>query len=180
MKILKNILLVIVGIIVLILVVAIFVPKEYAVERAMTIDRPASEVFDYVVLLKNQDNYSVWAQKDPNMKKSFSGEDGTVGFISAWESEDEEVGRGEQEIIKIEQYFRVDYELRFFEPFEATDNAYMITEVVSANQTKVKWGFNGKIPYPMNLMLLFINMEEELGTALSDGLNNLQAILENS
>ena len=55
----------------------------------------------------------------------------------------------------------------------------MITEVVSANQTKVKWGFNGKFPYPMNLMLLFINMEEELGTALGDGLNNLQAILEN-
>lgn len=179
MKILKNILLVIIGIVVLILVVAIFVPKEYAVERAMTIDRPASEVFDYVVLLKNQDNYSTWAQKDPNMKKSFSGEDGTVGFVSAWDSEDEEVGRGEQEIIKIDQNFRIDYELRFYEPFEATDNAYMITEVVSAEQTKVKWGFNGKFPYPMNLMLLYINMEEELGTALSDGLNNLQAILEN-
>lgn len=178
MKILKNILLVIVGIVVLILVAAIFVPKEYAVERAMTIDLPTSEVFDYVVLLKNQDNYSVWAQKDPNMKKSFSGEDGTVGFVSAWDSEDEEVGRGEQEIIKIDQNFRIDYELRFYEPFEATDNAYMITEVVSANQTKVKWGFNGKFPYPMNLMLLFINMEEELGTALSDGLNNLQAVLE--
>ena len=40
MKILKNILLVIVGIVVLILVAAIFVPKEYAVERAMTIDLP--------------------------------------------------------------------------------------------------------------------------------------------
>lgn len=179
MKILKNILLVIVGIVVLILVVAIFVPREYAVERAMTIDLPATEVFDYVVLLKNQDNYSVWAQKDPNMKKSYSGEDGTVGFVSAWDSNDEEVGRGEQEIIKIDQNFRIDYELRFYEPFEATDNAYMITEVVSSSQTKVKWGFNGKIPYPMNLMLLYINMEEELGTALSDGLNNLQAVLEN-
>ena len=179
MKILKNILLVILGIIVLLLVVAIFVPREYAVERAMTIDRPASEVFDYVVLLKNQDNYSVWAQKDPNMKKTYTGEDGTVGFVSAWESDDEEVGVGEQEIIKIDVNFRIDYELRFFIPFESKDKAYMITEVVSANQTKVKWGFNGKIPYPMNLMLLYINMEDELGTALSDGLNNLQAILEN-
>ena len=71
MQILKNILLVIAGIIILLLVVAIFVPKEYAVERAMTIDLPASEVFDYVVLLKNQDNYSVWAQKDTKMKKSY-------------------------------------------------------------------------------------------------------------
>ncbi len=179
MQILKNILLTLLGIIVLILVIAIFVPREYAVERAMTIDLPASEVFDYVVLLKNQDNYSVWAQKDPNMKKTFTGEDGTVGFVSAWESDDEEVGSGEQEIIKIERNFRIDYEIRFYEPFEATDNAYMITEVVSSNQTKIKWGFNGKFPYPMNLMLLFVNMEDELGTALSDGLNNLQAILEN-
>ena len=178
MKILKNILLVIIGIVMLILVVAIFVPREYAVERAMTIDLPASEVFDYVVLLKNQDNYSTWAQMDPNMKKTYSGEDGTVGFVSAWDSDNEDVGRGEQEILKIDQNFRIDYELRFYEPFEATDNAYMITEVVSSSQTKVKWGFNGKFPYPMNLMLLFIYMEEELGTALSDGLNNLQDILE--
>jgi len=81
MKIAKRILLGILGIIVLLLVVALFVKKEYAVEREIAINKPKQEVFDYVKFLKNQDNFSVWAQTDPNMKKDFRGTDGTVGVV---------------------------------------------------------------------------------------------------
>jgi hypothetical protein len=42
----------------------------------------------------------------------------------------------------------------------------------------VNWGFNGKMPYPMNLMLAFMNMDEMLGKDLQDGLNNLKIIFE--
>jgi hypothetical protein len=38
---------------------------------------------------------------DPNMKKTYTGTDAEVGFISAWESTDKNVGVGEQEIKKI-------------------------------------------------------------------------------
>ena len=69
-------------------------------------------------------------------------------------------------------------ELRFIKPFEATDNAYMTTEAINENQTKVKWGFNGKMTYPMNLMLLFMNMEKMLGDYILQGLNNLKTIEE--
>ena len=94
------------------------------------------------------------------MKKTYSGTDGTVGFVSAWESDNKDVGIGEQEIKKITEGERIDFELRFFEPFESTDPAYMTTESVSENQTKVKWGFNGHMDYPMNIMMLFIDFEK--------------------
>ena len=178
MKIAKRILLGILGIIVLLLVVALFVKKEYAVEREIAINKPKQEVFDYVKFLKNQDNFSVWAQTDPNMKKDFRGTDGTVGVVSAWDSENKQVGKGEQEIKNIIEGERIDFELRFLKPFEATDNAFMSTEAVGGNQTKVKWGFNGKMPYPMNLMLLVMNMDKMLGDQLQTGLNNLKTILE--
>jgi len=178
MKIAKRILLGILGIIVLLLVVALFVKKEYAVEREIAINKPKQEVFDYVKFLKNQDNFSVWAQTDPNMKKDFRGTDGTVGAVSAWDSENKQVGKGEQEIKNIIEGERIDFELRFLKPFEATDNAFMSTEAVGGNQTKVKWGFNGKMPYPMNLMLLVMNMDKMLGDQLQTGLNNLKTILE--
>ncbi len=54
----------------------------------------------------------------------------------------------------------------------------MITESSSENATKVKWGFSGRMDYPMNLMLLFMNMEEMLGKDLDKGLQNLKAVLE--
>ena len=178
MKILKIIGLVIVGIIALVLITALFVKKEYAVKREVVIEKPKQEVFDYIKALKNQDNFSVWAMKDPNMKKEFKGTDGTVGFVSAWDSQMKDVGKGEQEIKAIKEGERLDFELRFIKPFEAKDHAYMLTEAVDSNQTKVVWGFDGKMAYPMNLMLLCMNMDEMLGKDLQGGLNNLKGVLE--
>jgi uncharacterized protein YndB with AHSA1/START domain len=178
MKILKIVLFSIIGFIALVLITALLVKSEYAVEREVIINKPKSEVFAYILPLKNQDNFSVWAQRDPNMKKTYKGTDGTAGFVSAWDSENEHVGKGEQEIKKITEGERVDYELRFKKPFEATDYAFLTTEAVTDNQTKVKWGFNGKMPYPMNLMLLFMDMDKVLGKDLEQGLNNLKVVLE--
>ncbi|HKG06707.1 MAG TPA: SRPBCC family protein [Pedobacter sp.] len=178
MKILKAFLIVIIGIIVLAMVAALFISKDYAVEREVTINKPKQEVFDYIKLLKNQDHYSIFNQLDPAMKKTYHGIDGTVGFVYAWDSEKKEAGKGEQEISKITEGERIDMLLRFKEPFEANDNAYMTTEAVSDSLTKVKWGFSGHMNYPMNLMPVLMNMEKSLGKALQDGLNNLKTTLE--
>lgn len=88
----------IIGVIAIPLIVALFLPTQYQVERSIDIGKPASDVFAYIRMLKNQEQYSVWAKKDPNMKKIYTGQDGTVGFVSRWESLDKEVGTGEQEI----------------------------------------------------------------------------------
>jgi hypothetical protein len=54
----------------------------------------------------------------------------------------------------------------------------MSTTIVSDKETKVSWAFTGKMKYPMNLMLLFMNMEKMIGNDLQNGLNNLKGILE--
>ena len=148
------------------------------VEREVTINKSKQEVFDYVKYLKNQDNFSVWATMDPAMKKEFRGEDATVGFVSAWESDNENVGKGEQKIIGINDGSRIDYELHFLEPFESTDYAYLTTDAVNDSVTRVKWGFKGKMKYPMNLMMLTMDMEGMLAPDLENGLTSLKGILE--
>jgi uncharacterized protein YndB with AHSA1/START domain len=178
MNIIKKIVLAIVAIIALALIVGLFTTKEYAIEREVTINQPKDSVFNYIKYVKNQDHFSVWNQKDPNMVKTFSGTDGTVGFVYSWDSKNENVGVGAQEIKKITEGERVDFELRFKIPMEATDMAYMTTEAITPNQTKVKWGFTGKMPYPMNLMLVVMDMDKMIGKDLEDGLNNLKVVLE--
>jgi uncharacterized protein YndB with AHSA1/START domain len=178
MKLLKKILIALAIIIVIPLVAAFFVKKHYAVEREIIINKPKHLVFDYVRLLKNQDNFSKWATMDPGMKREYKGTDGHVGFVSAWDSKMKDVGKGEQEIKNIVEGERIDYELRFIEPWESTSPAYIITESVDENQTKVKWGFSGKFDYPMNLMLVFMNMDEILGNDFETGLANLKQTLE--
>ncbi|QNL48296.1 SRPBCC family protein [Olivibacter sp. SDN3] len=179
MKILKFILFTILGIVVVVLITALFVKKEYAVEREVVVNKPRQEVFDYIKYIKNQDNYSKWNQMDPDMKKTYQGTDGTEGFIYAWESDDQGAGKGEQEIKKIVEGERVDCEIRFKEPMESSAPVYMTTTSATNNQTLIKWGFNGKMPYPMNVMLLFMDMDEIIGDDLQTSLDKLKNVLEN-
>lgn len=178
MQIVKKILLSLLGIIIILLITALFVKKEYAVEREVTINRPVSDVFNYIKFLQNQKNFSIWAQKDPHAEMEYKGVDATVGFISSWNSKIKDVGVGEQEIRGVVPNQRIDYELRFKKPQECVGQAYMTTDSVSASQTNVKWCFKGKMNYPMNLMLLMMNMDKMLGGDLQTGLDNLKTLLE--
>src|SRR5215831_17342906 len=137
------ILLVIVAIIVIILLAAASTSKDYVIERNIIINRPKQEVFDYVKYLKNSVNYNKWVMVDPNLRKDYKGIDGTIGFIYYWDSDNKQVGKGEQEITKIDEGERIDYEIRFIKPFEGISVAYITTEAVSPNQTKVTWVFKG-------------------------------------
>jgi hypothetical protein len=177
-KILRIFGVVLLCLIVLVLLAAAITKKDYSVERQVTLNKPRQEVFEYVKYLKNQSNYSVWAKIDPNMKTEYRGTDGTVGFVSAWDSQVRDAGKGEQEIKKIDDGNRIDYELRFYEPMKSTDNAFMSFESVNDSVTSVKWGFFGKVKYPMNLSLLFMNMDAMLGKDLEGGLLNLKNLLE--
>lgn len=178
MQTLKRIFFALLSILIIILLLALFVKKEYDVERSITINKSKSEVFQYIKYIKNQDNYSKWANMDPDMEKYYKGVDGNIGFVSGWKSDNENVGSGEQEITNIVEGDKIEVELRFMEPFESTQKAYMATEAFRDSLTIVEWGFNGKMNYPSNLMLLFWDMEEMVGNDLQEGLNNLKALLE--
>ncbi|SHM43489.1 SRPBCC family protein [Flavobacterium saccharophilum] len=178
MLIIKKILLILILIVSIVLIAAYFMPKDYAVEREITINKPADSVFNYVRYLKNQNEFSVWANIDPKMKSTYTGTDGSVGAIAAWESDIKDVGVGEQEITKITEGKRIDFALRFKEPMNDTAVGFMSTEAVSANQTKVKWGINGVFPYPMNIMMPMMKMDEMIGKDLQKGLENLKTKME--
>jgi hypothetical protein len=159
------------------LVAALFVDGNFAAERQVEIERPAGEVFEYVVYLQNQDNFSVWGARDPDMETWYRGTDGTVGFISGWSGNDD-VGRGEQEITGIIHGERIDYELRFIEPFESHAASWMTVQPAGNNHSVVTWGMSSSMPYPMNLMLLFMDMDEMIGNDFEEGLINLKNLLE--
>lgn len=178
MIIIKRILVVLILIIAIVLIAAYFMPKEYAIQREIVIDKPADSVFKYVRYLKNQNQFSVWANIDPKMKLTYKGTDGTVGSVSSWESKVKEVGIGEQEITKITEGKRIDFALRFKEPMNDTAVGFMSTDAIAGNQTKVKWGINGVFPYPMNIMMPMMNMDKMIGKDLDKGLENLKEQME--
>jgi uncharacterized protein YfiM (DUF2279 family) len=177
MRILKKILKWIGIIIVLILVIALFLNKDFSTEKEIVINKPRADVFNYIKHLKNQNDYGVWAKRDPNIKQEYTGTDGTEGFISSWKG-NSQVGEGSQTIKKIDDGKRIDFELTFKGFFGSSAPAWITTEDASPTQTKVKWGMKGKMTYPFNFLGLFWNMDEMIGEDYQAGLNNMKAIIE--
>src|SRR5882762_8298050 len=152
MNTLITILLVVAGIIALLLIIALFMKREHYVKREIIINAPLQKVFDYLRLLKNQDEFNKHAMAGPDRKREFKGTDGTVGYIYAW-SGNKNAGEGEKEIKNIIEGKRIETEIRFVKPMSATAWIIMETESLSDNQTKVIWSNAGTLKYPINIMI---------------------------
>lgn len=177
MNVLLIVLAIIGGLIALIFIIALFSKKGYTIERSVTILKPVSEVFNYIKYIRNQDHYNKWVMRDPQMKKDFRGQDGTVGFIYAWDG-NKQAGAGEQEITGIEEGKRVNMEVRFVRPFKGVANGVMETAPTSGESTLVRWTFSSEMKYPANIFLVLTNIEKALGRDLETSLGMLKGILE--
>jgi uncharacterized protein YndB with AHSA1/START domain len=173
---LSTILTIGVGFIIGVVAIATLMPKKSSLTVETLINSPNNEVFDYVKHLKNQEKYSKWVMADPNVKMTYAGTDGTVGFKAAWVSADKNVGIGEQEITNIVENARYDVEIRFEKPFKGISTAYTTTEAISENQTRVTNTFNSSTPFPMNVMLPFIKrmLTKDMNITMSRLKENLE------
>jgi len=170
-----TILLVVAGIIALLLLMALFIKKEHYVKREIIINAPRQKVFDYIKLLKNQDEFNEHAKADPGRKEEFKGTDGTVGYIYAW-SGNKNAGAGEKEIKNIIEGKRIETEIRFVKPMRTSAIVVMETASLPGDQTNVSWSNAGILKYPVNIFIPLL--EKKLPKAMDSSLSTLKSILE--
>jgi hypothetical protein len=175
MNIIIMVLLILAGIIALLLIVALFMKREHYVRRDIIIHAPRQKVFDYIKLLKNQDEFNTGAMAGSDRKREYKGTDGTVGFIYAW-SGDKDAGEGEKEIMNIMEGKSMEAEIRFVKPMSATSWIIMTTESLSNDETKVSWSNAGTLRYPVNIMIPLL--EKTLPKGMDESLATLKTILE--
>jgi hypothetical protein len=176
MQIVKKILIGIAALIGLFLIAAALTPRKYTVSVSETINKPKQEVFDYVKILKNQENYSVWVMEDPNSKLTYTGTDGTVGAGQAWDSQNENVGAGSM-VISAMTDERIDIDLNFIRPFESKAKSSNTIKAINENQTLLTTEFYGDDAYPMNFMGYWMG-RGYIEEAEKKNLQNIKNILE--
>jgi len=177
MNIIITILLVLAGIIALLLIMALFMKKEHYVNREIIIHAPQQKVFDFLKLLKNQEQFNKWATRGKeNRKEEFKGTDGTVGFIYSW-SGDKSAGQGEKEITSLIEGKRIETEIRFVKPLKMAASVIFEMESLPGDQTKLNMINTGTMKYPMNI---FVPMaEKKFPKDMDESLAILKNILEN-
>lgn len=78
----------------------------------------------------------------------------------------------------IQEGKRIEYALRFFEPFKADDKAFMEFESINKNETMIRWGHDVHMAYPSNALLWVMDMEKMVGDDFQTHLENLKRTLE--
>ena len=172
----KKALLIVGILILLVFIMHLIAPKNYQVERKVIVTTHIDTVFKSLCSLKEQQEWSPWADLDPDMKVDYRGIDGEVGSVTYWIG-NKDVGEGEQEITKINANTDIETELRFLKPFESTSIGFFKLKNMD-NQTEVTWGFRGKNTFPTTIIMLFMDMEEQVGPDFEKGLIKFKAYIE--
>jgi hypothetical protein len=175
MRFLKYLALAILAIVLVILIVALFVPKTFEYQKSIGISAPIDSVWQNTNSLAALDKWSPWNDHDPNMKKEMTGEDGSVGAKQSWDGKI--VGSGSQTIVNVQKPILLETKLDFVKPHESHGKAY-VKLVTDGAGTKVTWGMTGSMPYPFNVMILFMNMEKAMGKDWDNGLSKLKLLSE--
>lgn len=175
MKALKIIVGILLGLVAIIVIIGLILPKSFTVERSISINAPMSVVKPQVVKFENFIEWEPWGDADPDMQVTIEGDDGTVGAKYFWKG-NEDVGSGSQEIVAMDSN-RVDIDLHFTEPWETDDKCYYIFEKADQG-TNITWGIESSMPFPMNIMGLFMDLEDMIGQQFDKGLTQLKSRCE--
>ncbi len=141
--------------------------RAFTVERSVTIDAPAEQVYPHVVDLRKWTSWSPWEAMDPNMRHTYTAPDSGVGQSMAWTG-NRKVGQGSMTITDAEPDERVALTLSVLKPFKAT-NTVDIVLTPAGGATKVQWIMRGRQNLLMQAVDRVKSMDEMLGRDFERG-----------
>lgn len=171
MKILKRILIGVLVLVALVAVISFILPTDYTVERTVIINAPAKVVEKQVKYYESFKEWNPFADADTAMLMTIEGKDGEVGAKYKWNGNDE-VGSGEMEVTAITES-RVDQKLHFISPFEGFGTAWYEWSKGDEGVT-LTWGMKSSMSRPMNVIGLFMDMDEMIGSSYETGLGRVK------
>lgn len=159
------------------LIAATLISGDCRFEKSTAIKAPVEKVWQNTNTLRAMDSWSPWQEKDPNVKKVWSGSTGQPGEQQCWEGNDA-VGKGCIKVLKVDSVAkRIDIEMKFLTPYQSEAMEYVIVQP-NGSGSKVIWGFTSEIPFPFSPMKLFMDLEDQVGPDFTSGLQKLKVLSE--
>lgn len=175
MKPLKKILLVIAGVIALLVVVGLFLPKSYHVERSAVINAPAEKIYPYISAFRRWPEWIAWTtNKYPDMAMKFGETDTGVGAGYSWAGKSS--GNGAIKFTALEPGKSIGYHLDF------ENGQYLSTGTISlvpdGSAMKVTWTNDGDLGASPIGRWFGLFMDGMMGPDFAEGLANLKVRAE--
>jgi hypothetical protein len=160
----------------IVLVLALTKPNTFAVQRAISIRAPAETIFPLINDFHQWGTWSPYENKDPGMKRTYSGAESGKGAVYAWDG-NSNVGSGRMEILDTSVPSKIVIKLDFFKPFEGHNTAEF-TMLPQGDATNLTWVMHGPARFMSKVMQVFMNLDNMIGRDFEAGLANLKRITE--
>jgi uncharacterized protein YndB with AHSA1/START domain len=158
-----------------VLAIAATKPDSFEVRRSVTINAPPQAVFALINDYRQWTAWSPWENKDPGMKRSYSGPQSGKGAIYAWDGNGD-VGKGRMTITESAPQ-RVALDLDFEKPWEGHNKVVFALESKGLT-TDVTWSMSGPSPFITKVIQVFCNMDAMIGAEFEKGLAAMKAAAE--
>jgi hypothetical protein len=167
-------------VILVVLVAAILIyastkPDTFHVERSINIKSLPEKISPLINDFRLWDAWTPY-NKDPAMKKTYSGSESGKGAHFAWEG-NKQAGKGEITISDTIPPNKLMFDLHMIKPFEGR-NVAAISLNASGDSTNVTWSLDDKHNLMLKTMSLFLNLDNTIGKDFEVGLTRLKAIAE--
>jgi uncharacterized protein YndB with AHSA1/START domain len=159
-----------------VLILAATKPTTLRVQRSVSINAPPERIFSLISDFHQWVTWSPYEQKDPAMKRTYSGTERGKGAVYAWDG-DKNVGSGRMEILDVSAPSKIVIKLDFFKPFEGHNTAEF-TMLPQGDGTHVTWLMHGPANFMSRLIQVFMNLDNLIGKDFEAGLANLKTITE--
>ena len=159
-----------------VLILAATKPNTLRVQRAIRIKAPADRIFPLINDFHQWRSWSPYEDKDPALKRTYSGADSGKGAVYAWDG-DKNVGSGRMEILEVASPQKIVIKLDFFTPFEGHNTAEF-TMLPQGDGTHVTWLMHGPARFVTRLIQVFMNLDHMIGKDFEAGLANLKKLTE--
>jgi hypothetical protein len=174
----------IVAVIIAIAIAAILIfaatrPDTLSVQRSISIKAPPEKILAAINDFHRWRLWSPYEEKDPGMKRTYSGANAGKGAIYEWNG-NRNVGSGRMEILDTAPG-KTTIKLDFFTPFEGHNTAEFTALPrgdATTLVTNLTWAMRGPAPFMSKIMQVFMNMDTMIGKDFETGLANLKGVAE--
>ena len=164
--------------VILVVIISVFLPSSFELERKKVVNADKEQIFKQVNDLKNWKNWAPWALKDAtiyDIEESYSNPSFGKGATFIWESDNEDIGKGNIEVLESisNSYIKNGINFGFIESI----GEWNFKDVEDG--VEVTWGLNVEFGFNPISKFYGLFMEDQISPDYELGLERLKMLTEN-
>lgn len=175
MKIVKWLIITLVVLVVGVVIAGAVLPRDYSIERSVTIQAKSDQIHPFVEDLKEWPKWMPWWEIDPTIESTYGDITKGVGATSTWMSAED--GGGDCIITASDPKTGATYDMNFVKGEEKMPSKSWVSYTADGEGTKVTWKMEGKFDGMMG-GLLNAFFKSTIPTYFDQGLGKLKTLAE--